>query len=334
MTPLSHPHRCVLFSTVIAGITLVLTQAANAQQPSKPHPNDTATQNNQQHEQTLDNNTDWDKLDFGYDDEPPVDFYERHWRRHTRFYRPHRFSHPDIRRRFGHTPRYYRYRPDPYYDEYPYSGYYEEGVALYLQGRHDERKYRDWKKRHDKGKKAFAASITNGVRMFQEADYQNAARQFLLAARLNQGDPASRLHGAYALVAIGNYEKAADMVYEAIKLQSKLPYLPLDIRSEYGREADYQTHFDQLEKFTNETKDNPRLWLLLGFYQYYSDNPSDAMDSMNRARELSPRDRVIMVFYDAVELANPSVPPPATDPKNAEETKKETKTNDERNSQD
>ena len=320
---------------VIAGIALVLTQAVNAQQPSQPRKNSTTNQNNQQQEnQASDNNADWDKLDFGYDDEPPVDFYERHWRRHTRFYRPRRFSHPNIRRRFGHTPRYYRYHQDPYYYEYPYSGYYEEGVALYLQGRHDERKYRNWKKRHDKGKKAFAASITHGVRMFQEADYQNAARQFLLAARLNQGDPASRLHGTYALVAIGNYEKAADMAYEAIKLQSKLPYLPLDIRSEYGQEADYQMHFDQLEKFTSETKDNSRLWLLLGFYQYFSDNPSAAMVSMNRAKELSPRDRVIMVFYDAVEAANPSLLPSVANPKIAGETKKATKTNDKRDPED
>ena len=247
--------------------------------------------------------------DWGYYDEPPLDYYERRWRWYTRQVKPQRFARRDLRRRFGYDPPFVRGAPpswrDPYgYVPLPYE-YDLEGQA-YIQGRHDERRFRDWKERHDRGKRAYAAAMSEGVRLFREADYAGALGRFVLAAKLNQGDPASRLHAGYAMVALGNYDDAVLIIRRAMQLQPKIPYLPLDIRSEYGPKVDFDAHRQRLGEAADAAEDDSGLWMLLGFYHYFSDDAPAAFEALAKAKELAPRDPIITDLHEAARLMTPS----------------------------
>jgi tetratricopeptide (TPR) repeat protein len=276
--------------------------------------------------------------DTGYYDEPPLDYYERQWRWYTRHVRPQRFARRDTRRRYGYDAPFSRnnYPRGGFFgplgaSSYGFWGYdsYDSGEA-YIQGRHDERRFSEWKARHDKGENAYVAAMDEGVTAFREADYPNAVSAFLRAAELNNGDPSSRLLGAYALVAIGNYDEAAAKLYEALKLQSRLYYLSLDIRAEYGPKVDFDAHYQRLQEAVQAAEDDPDLLTLQAFYAYFSGDRAAARESLDRAIELAPRDRVIGEFHRAVSAMTPRrayakpaepAPPTPTAPKTITPTK-------------
>jgi hypothetical protein len=254
-------------------------------------------------------------LDIDYDDERPLDWPERQWRWYTRHVRPHRFARRDLHARYGYTPPFGAYRRNyfgggyyggyPYYD-YPGYGAYDPPADTYIQGRYDQRQFQEWKESHDKGLNAYAAAMSEGLERFRETAYAEAVGAFVRAAELNQGDPAARLHAAYALVAIGNYEDAVLMVRRAIQLQSRLLYLPLSIREEYGPQVDFDAHLERLRKAASEADEDPGLWMLLGYYECFSGNRPAATEALTKAQKLAPRDPLINDFLRAARLLTPS----------------------------
>ncbi|HRX86802.1 MAG TPA: hypothetical protein P5572_17385, partial [Phycisphaerae bacterium] len=180
-----------------------------------------------------------DDLDYDYDDEPPLDWPQRQWRWYTRHVVPQRFAGRDAATNYGYNPPFAPYtypypRRNYFGGSYGYPNYGAYGgydpADAYIQGRHDEQQFQEWKEHHDKGQQAYIDAMSEGVGLFRETRYAEAVGAFVRAAELNQGDPAARLHAAYALVAIGNYDDALLMIRRAIQLQSRLLYLPLSIR--------------------------------------------------------------------------------------------------------
>jgi len=247
--------------------------------------------------------------DNGYDDEPPLDWPERQWRWYTRQVRPQRFAGRDRDIRYGCNPPFPPYglvRRD--YFGYGYSpwDYDTDSADAYIQGRYDERRFQEWQDSHDKGRDAYTTAMSEGLARFKETQYAEAVGAFVRAAELNQGDPAARLHAAYALVAIGNYDDAVLMIRRAIQLQSRLLYLPLSIREEYGPQVDFDAHLRRLREAAEAATDDPGLWMLLGYYQYFSSDRTAATVALATAQKLAPQDPLINDFVRAARLLTPT----------------------------
>ena len=243
-----------------------------------------------------------------YDSEPPYDCYERHWRRQARDYTRarHRLS-----RRYG-DPYYRHYRPgwryddDGWYDDYGEAWGFDRG---YWTGRRDGRRFAEWERRYELGRRSYVDAMSDGLLAFRNAEYSQAARHFIRAAKINQGDPASRIHAAHALVAIGRYAEALPALRRAFQLQPKIAYLALDIRRDYGPKTDFDAHLKALENAARRAKDDPALWLLLGYYQFYSGREGDALASLTEAGRLAPGDFMTVALLDAARMVTPAPKP-------------------------
>ena len=241
-----------------------------------------------------------------YDSEPPYDYYERHWRREARDYRRsrdrfHRRYRDDYRGRYRPGR---RYHDGGWYDDYGYGGaVFDEA---YWEGRRDGRRYAEWQRRYELGRRAYADAMSDGLLAFRNADYPQAVRNFIRAAKVNQGDPASRIHAAHAMTAIGRYREALPALRRAFQLQPKIAYLALDIRRDYGAKANFDAHLKELAGAAREAKDDPALWLLLGYYQFFSGREGKALKSLKTADELAPGDFMTDALLDAARMISPA----------------------------
>jgi hypothetical protein len=253
-----------------------------------------------------------------YDSEPPYTHYERQWNR--RFPAPYRrafrkeyypYGRPYYPRRHWGARLHdrYDYRYDsygPYYDD-PYV--FDDG---YMTGFHDGRRFQKWETKAELGRSAYLRAMRAGVDHFRKRDYSTAARQFIMAAELNQGDAAARLHAVHALTALGHYSAAVPALRRALQLQPKIVYLPLDIRTEYGAVADFEAHVAKLARSARELNDDAGLWLLLGYYHFFSGSMPQAHQALSTAAELAPDDEAIQRLLDVAELSVPPAPDGAT----------------------
>ncbi|UCG16900.1 MAG: hypothetical protein JSV19_02465 [Phycisphaerales bacterium] len=254
-----------------------------------------------------------------YDSQPPYDYYDRHWRYRMRAYRGSRFSRdyypwddPYRYRDWRGYPRYrgYSVYPRGPYDygygyAYPYDPAFDYG---YERGHDDGRRFAEWEFRYQVGVRSYTQAMETGVEMFIKGDYATAVRQFMLAAKLNQGDAASRLHAAHAMVAQGRYAEAALSVRRALQLQPKLVYLPLDIRREYGRKQDFEKHYQQLKDAATQAPDDAELYFLLGYYQFFAGRAAEAYRSLQKSDALDPGNRTTKRLLDAAKLSTPAEP--------------------------
>ena len=92
-----------------------------------------------------------------------------------------------------------------------------------------------------------AGHLTNGLKLFRQRRYAEAADGFRLAADTNHGDPSSRLYAAHALFAMGRYAEAVPYLRRAFELQPKIVFLNFDIRDDYGDQKDFQSQLAALE---------------------------------------------------------------------------------------
>jgi hypothetical protein len=148
--------------------------------------------------------------------------------------------------------------------------------------------------------------LDDGDRYFREGRYGDAVRSFLLAARQDQGDPVARLRAAHAMTALGHYERAWLLVRRALQLESRLPYLQIDIRQDYDNLAEFSRHRELLAKAATEADDNPELWALLGYYRFFAADAKDAVPALNRAAELAPESPVIRELREVARVSIPA----------------------------
>jgi hypothetical protein len=256
-----------------------------------------------------------------YDSERPYDFYERDWRYRMRTHRGQRFSR-DFYRAWRRTPPPGAFGPYASGFYGPYGGYgygpptswgYEDPTYAfdegYWQGERDGRRLAQWEQSVELGTASYLSAMRNGLAAFRQGDYATAVKQFILAANQNQGDPASRLHAAHALVALGHYDEAAPAVRRAIQLQPQLVYLSIDIRADYGVQQDFDVHYAKLKAAAEQQADHPDLWFLLGYYQFFSGRAQEAYSSLKKSDELAPSSRTTQRLLDAAKLSAPAEPP-------------------------
>ncbi len=217
-------------------------------------------------------------------------------------------------RRARRSPRRSDAHPQFYRDGYGYrygvptsdEAFQAELEQAYQRGLEDGRQLERYDVQTEGNPSTYLGAMSRGKGAFEAGDYALAARQFLLATTLDQGDPASRLAAAHALVALGTFEPAVRLVRRAFELEPRLVYLPLQIQGAYGNPKHFALHLTALREAARNDENNPDIWFLLGYFGYYSDHMADAADALEHAATLQPTDKLIQQLF---KLASMSVPP-------------------------
>ncbi len=192
----------------------------------------------------------------------------------------------------------YRFGPRRYGDRTA-----DDVERAYRQGVADGQSYERFEIQAERGLATYRRAMADGHSEFEAGRYEVAARHFLLAATVNQGDPASRLCAAHAHFALGEYEPAVRLLRRAFELQPKWLYLPMDIRGAYGNLEDFSKHLTALRRAADQDAGNAILWLLLGYCHYFSGDVKGAIEMMTNAMELEPKDEFLLRLADLVGLA-------------------------------
>ncbi len=149
-------------------------------------------------------------------------------------------------------------------------------------------------------------AMAEGIEKFRKGDYGGAVRHLTLAARLDQGDPMSRLHAAHALVALGHYDDAALLLKRAFQLQPALMNLDIDVRDHYDDRQEFLKHINQLHADAEANPSNAAVWTLLGYYRFYSDDPLGGYRAIRHALKLEPGDRWVGKLHEIARLSVPA----------------------------
>jgi tetratricopeptide (TPR) repeat protein len=247
--------------------------------------------------------------DYGFPDP------DRPWGRPRYLDRDRRWPRSSLRH-YSRPRRYSRY----YYDDYTYRfgvprDYDPHAYDLeraYRQGVADGQGYERFEIQAERGLATYQQAMAAGHFEFAGGRYRAAMREFLLAASVNQGDPASRICAAHTCFALGDYETAVRLLRRAVELQPKWPYLPMDIRGAYGTRADFAKHLKALHGALERDVGNADLWFLLGYCCYYSNQMDEAAEALGNAAKLHPEDRLFAQFADLVGLARPRLSKPTS----------------------
>ncbi len=154
--------------------------------------------------------------------------------------------------------------------------------------------------------KLYDAALAQGVDRFRAGEYGAALRNFILAAKSDQGDPASRLHAAHAMTALQHYDDAFLLIRRAFQLQPQLAFIPLDVREYYAGRAEFEKQISRLRADAAAADNDAKRWLLLGYFEFFSGKHARAHDAIKRAATLAPDDSFIRDFLDAARLSVPA----------------------------
>lgn len=220
-----------------------------------------------------------DPYDYYYSDE----FRYHDFGRYGRFYMPHGY--------------YYGY--DPY-------GIQRSVELAYRRGRYDERFYgarirgaQETKERTKRLLNRHEQAVRDGVDQLQTGDYARAVASFTLAAKLNQGDPACRIHLMQAKLALGQYEQAAAALRRALELQPKLIYLELSLDRYYIGSGTLNTLSDNLRRNLAAEPAAADVHFLHAFLEYQRGELTLANRTLRRLADLRPDDELVR---DLLEL--------------------------------
>lgn len=257
------------------------------------------------------------RLPWGY--RQPRDPYQDRWSYHPYYLGPYYgygpvpydrpYAYPPYRDGEGHAwdygyGSYYRpYPPRDGYDRYGYA--YEEA---YHRGVEDGRRFVQFERQAELGLASYLQAMETGLNAFAAADYSGAARSFALAARLNQGDAASRIHAAHALFALGRYHEAVPLLRRAFELQPKIAYFTVDMREDYADRADFDKHLAALTQACEASADDADLKLLLGYCRHFGGDQAGAARTLSEAAELRRGDRLIDLLNEVAGMSSPATP--------------------------
>ncbi len=126
--------------------------------------------------------------------------------------------------------------PHAFYGVPPWSGDRRAIVNAYRtardEQRRDEARYfneQDMNRRKERLLSTHAEALAAGLERLRSGDHAQAVVALTLAAELDQGDPACRMHLAQARLALRQYDEAGRVLRRALQLQPKLVYADLHL---------------------------------------------------------------------------------------------------------
>jgi len=225
----------------------------------------------------------------------------------------HNFGH-DIGHDLGHDVGHFGGHYSPYSYDYGFGSYYRYGgpydyydaEEAYRYGVTAGRRFAQYEFEADLGLHSYLDAMARGQEAFTKGDYAQAVRGFVLAVRLNQGDPASRVSAANALIALGRYHEAVALLRRAFELQPRLAYLPIDLRSDYGNKDDFYKHVAAVQQAAEKTGNDADAWFALGYCYYFSGHIDKAASALRQAVKLRPHDPLFQSLNDLARISTPA----------------------------
>lgn len=145
-------------------------------------------------------------------------------------------------------------------------------------------------------------ALQQGLDLLHDGEYQKAVVKLTMASKLNEGDPASRLHLAQARLALGHYAEAAAVLRRALQLQPKLMYADLSLDSYYPDAGTLSRFTDQLVAWMRNNEPTCEIDFLLGFCEFQRDH----IEAANRAfQEAAVGLRKDLLTHDFLEISRP-----------------------------
>lgn len=179
----------------------------------------------------------------------------------------------------------------------PYGLYGRWQADAYYAGRQDEYELqrRNANRRGMAGRKARALSkhelaLYQGLDELKAGAPDRAVISLTLAARLNQADPACRIHLAQARLALGHYTEAAFALQRALELQPMLLYHHLALETYYPSPDTLDRSVADLSSRLRQERMRPEVWMLLGYLEYQRGDFSAAYEALTIAAKQMPND--------------------------------------------
>ena len=138
-----------------------------------------------------------------------------------------------------------------------------------------------------------------GSKAFHEARYEDAAKQFRLAAIASPENAGALFALGQALIALGKDEYALRVIRKAIELNPALVKEPGDIVGVYKDQSEFDKILRALENRA-EAKANEAAPLLIAVQRYFSGDPRARAD-FAAAKQARPDDTMVDLFIKAVE---------------------------------
>ena len=200
----------------------------------------------------------------------------------------------------------------------PYGGYYAYGWSGYsaswaddyreylrIQRKLREREFnrRDMAQREQRLLSQHERALRAGLDLLREGQPERATVAFTLAAKLNHGDPACRIHLAEARLAQGHYLEAGLALRRGLELQPKLVYMDLHVRDHYRDATALDTYVGRLIDWLRVNQARPEIYFLLGFCEFQRGNFEEAYVAFSRVIKAMPKDDLTLEYLQITKPA-------------------------------
>lgn len=182
----------------------------------------------------------------------------------------------------------------------------------YFSGRYDERYERrrwmsetDTQRRRERLLSRHEQALADGLDLLAAGDAARAVVQFTLAAQLDQGDPACRIHLSQARLALGHYSEAAAALRRALQLQPKLLYVPLELDRYYVVPGTLDRLTDALAEHARTARVGPEVLFLHAFLEYQRGEFGAAHAALRNVSQALPKDDLT---HNLLEICKPAGP--------------------------
>jgi len=151
-------------------------------------------------------------------------------------------------------------------------------------------------------------ALEAGLQRLKAGQTERAIVAFTLAAKLNQADPACRIHLAQARVAQGHYLEAGLALRRALQLQPRLVYADLHLKQHYAAEDALDKHTAALSEWVQQNPARPEVYFLLGFLEFQRGDFEAAHAAFERVKEAMPDDDLTREYLEVTKPAAPQQP--------------------------
>jgi Tfp pilus assembly protein PilF len=191
---------------------------------------------------------------------------------------------------------YYGYDPltlDYSLDEAYWAGRYDERADTRHQFNVEDMEYRRQRvlSNHEK-------ALRLGVERLKRGEYAQAVIALTLAGRLDNGDPACRIHLAQARLAQGHYAEAGKALRRGLQLQPNLVFTDLHLERYYPDDISIDAFRDRLAEHIRAGRGSVESMFLLGYLEFQRGQFEAASAAFSAVARAWPDDPVTESFLE------------------------------------
>ncbi|MGE3182099.1 MAG: tetratricopeptide repeat protein [Phycisphaerae bacterium] len=143
-------------------------------------------------------------------------------------------------------------------------------------------------------------AVEAGLSHLSVGEYQKAVVAFRLAAQLDQGDPACRIHLGHALMALDQYERGGAEVRRALSLQPKLVMIPFDLAGHDVSDDAFDQHVSRMKATLETRRGSGDEYFLQGYVAFSRGEYDEAATAFDAAARVGRHDDALSAFLNLV----------------------------------